>query len=496
MNATSLSKLVSDLRREGNDFPNVEVKRAHRELPHNVATTLSAFANTPGGGTLIFGLDESQHFVPVGVADPAKLKSALASCARQAVEPPVTFDTKTLQLENVPIVVATIHELPSTAKPCRVRSTRRAYLRAYDGDFSLSSAEEQAFLANREVPRFDQTPVTEAQLDDLDPALVNDYIGQCRIGSTSLARFTDAEILHRTGVTIGSEPIPSTAGLLSLGRYPQQFFPNLVIQASMTPGQNDQSGIRATDTHKFDGPIPSMLDDALRWVMRNSRTRLRAGSDGHLYDEPEYPAEAVRELLSNALVHRDLGQYALTQPITLKITPQHVTLSNPGGLWGLTVERLGKVGVTSARNGWLLRICQNVRFGSEQRVVEALATGIPTVMATTAAAGNAPPRFYDQGIRFTVHLPSAAVATDQPPSAVPPARDKSSNRERNAKLILTALQERPATLAEIAQQTSLTERQTRYALELLGEQRRVRLRGGKGKKSLYEVSTNQQGLLS
>lgn len=406
MDVDEVATLVADLRSEGSDLAEVEVKRASEGFPQGLASTLSAFANTPGGGTLILGLDESADFAAVGVFDVSQAKSRLASLARQGVQPPVTFDSYDVEFEGSYIVVADIHELPSSGKPCRVASSGKAYLRAYDGDYELSQVEEQAFLANRSTPRFDQAEVGGSSLIDLDDSLVRGYIESCRATSVALARLSDDEVLFRTGVVIGESRTPTMAGLLSLGIYPQQYFPNLVIQASVSPGPSDPPETRAVDQRRFDGPIPMMLDQALRWVQRNTRTRVRFGPDGHGRDEPEYPTQAVRELLANALVHRDLGPHALTEAITLKLEANQLIVSNPGGLWGLTVDRLGKVGVTSARNGWVVRICQNVRWNRDQRVVEALASGIPTVLASLESAGMVAPRFHDQGIRFAVRVPN------------------------------------------------------------------------------------------
>jgi len=456
-------------------------------------------------------------------------------------------------------------------------------LRAYDGDYELSQVEEQAFLANRDTPRFDQEVVSGAAVDDLDETLVAAYVANCRSSSESLARFGAEEILFRTGVTAGPSRTPTVAGVLALGIHPQQFFPNLVIQASVAAAGGDPAGTRAADTRRFDGPVPLMLDQAMRWVRRNTRTRVRFLPDGHGRDEPEYPIEAVRELLSNALVHRDLGPHALAEAITLKLEVAQLVVSNPGGLWGLTVERLGKTGVTSARNGWLTRICQNVRFGPDQRVVEALASGIPIVLSSLRAAGMVPPRFHDQGIRFTVRVPNhtllasedlewlaalpqsvrlsdqqrhalvamrygvewtnktlreafpmdsrdaratlaalveAGVAepvgerggrvyrlagdlrrsggadaeTPRPNVGAGFGHEQSripGNRERNAELVVGVLARGPASLADLAAATGLSQRQVRYAAEKLRDENRIELEGGRGKSaSRYRLASS------
>ncbi|MGD9988867.1 ATP-binding protein [Pseudonocardia sp.] len=409
MDAQDLAIMVADLRAEGSDVAEIEVKRASGGYPQNVAPTLSAFGNTPGGGLLVFGLDEQGAFEAVGVYDVAECKQAVAAAARNAVEPPLTLSVESFEFERVQIVVATVNELPASGKPCKVKASGRAYLRSYDGDYALSDLEVQAFIANRAAPRFDQDAVVAATIADLDPDLVDIYVRTAKEASPALQRFDPVDVLFRTGALVGADKAPSVAGILSLGLYPQQFFPNLVIQASADPLPGDAPGTRVADARRFDGPIPIMLDEAVRWVARNSRTRIRFSEDGSGRDEPEYPLVAVRELLSNALMHRDLGPYALGEAITLRMTGEQMIISNPGGLYGITVERLGKTGVTSARNSYLVRICQYVRSLSGNRVVEALATGIPTVLRTLADAGMVAPRFHDQGIKFSVRVPNHAL---------------------------------------------------------------------------------------
>jgi ATP-dependent DNA helicase RecG len=409
MEPSDIALLVADLRAEGNDVAEVEVKKASGGYPQSLAPTLSAFGNTPGGGLIVFGLDEKAAFEAVGVYEVSGCKQAIAASARNAVDPPLTLSVESVEFEGAEIVVATIDELPASGKPCRVTSSGRAYLRSYDGDYQLSELEEQAFIANRSTPRFDQGPVLGAVREDLDVALVDHYFATATAASSTLQRFDREELLFRTGVLVGPDRVPSVAGLLSLGVYPQQFFPNVVIQASVAPGPEDPPGTRVSDSKKFDGPIPAMLDDAVRWVARNSRSRIRFATDGTGRDEPEYPLEAVRELLSNALVHRDLGPYSLGEATTLRLTGTAMVLSNPGGLYGISVQRLGRSGVTSARNGYLVRICQHVRTVAGGRVVEALASGIPTVLRAVAEAGMVPPRFHDQGIRFSVLMPNHAL---------------------------------------------------------------------------------------
>ncbi len=93
--------MVADLRHEESDTEKVEAKRAAAGFPDSLLPTLSAFANTPGGGTVIFGLDESSGFTATGVYDAAACKATLASKARNAVTPPITFEVGQATISEV-----------------------------------------------------------------------------------------------------------------------------------------------------------------------------------------------------------------------------------------------------------------------------------------------------------------------------------------------------------------------------------------------------------
>ena len=71
------------------------------------------------------------------------------------------------------MVYATVRETDPSAKPCRT-AAGKAYIRGFDGDYELSSIEEQAFLAQRTQPMFDREAVDGASFADLDDKLVAD----------------------------------------------------------------------------------------------------------------------------------------------------------------------------------------------------------------------------------------------------------------------------------------------------------------------------------
>jgi ATP-dependent DNA helicase RecG len=477
MSPAELSEIVANLRADG-EHEAVEAKSAAGGLPDSITATLCAFGNQPGGGLVILGLDESAGFAPVSLSDPSAIQAGLASKARQAVLPPVQIALELVAFEGVKLIVGTVQELPASHKPCRVGSaTGPAYLRVHDGDYQLSDLEIQMLTASRQQPTFDRAPVVDATINDLDEELVGVYLKTARAVDRRLASLqSDSDILHRTSVLV--DGVPSLAGLMALGIFPQQFFPSLALQAVVPPQQGDPQDLRYRASQRFTGPIPYMLEEAVSWVSLNSPRSATSDAEGHLRDVPAWPLEAVRELVANALVHRDLGPWALGQTASLRLEPTRLTISNPGGLYGLAVARLRADNVDSfARNSALLQICQYTRLPDGRRIVEGLATGIPKVFQLAAANGLEPPRFHDHAVRFTSQLQIRMTPNkaNKPPhssldSTAPP-------RER----ILDALEDGPSTSAALAQTTGTPRQTTRNILRALIEESRVARLGGPGR---------------
>lgn len=476
MTAEELDVLVSKLRAAGGDTASVEVKSAAGGLPAPISSTLSALANLPGGGLVILGLDERTGFRPVPLTDPQALKQGLAAKAR-SFSPPVRLTIEDGVIDGAPVIIAQVHECDSSAKPCHIASSGESYLRGYNGDYRLSDLEEQAFLAARKPPLFDRAPVADSTVDDLDRELVAGFIATARDRDPyGLGRFEDdSELLTRAGVTT-RDGIPTVAGTLALGIHPQQWFPRYVIQLAAEPLPGDPPGSRARNQAVLSGPIPRMLESAMTWARRNFDTTIVSESDGTVHDQPAYPLTAFRELIANALVHRDLDHWSAGRAVEVRLRRDRLVISNPGGLYGITVDRLGKDSVTSARNARLVAICQYVHSPeSGLRVIEALATGIPTVTAELQRTGLPSAQYIDTGIGFTVILhPATRKATPRP------------NLNSTELHVYDALASGQKTIAELQALLGLQPANLRKVLRSLRTHGLVRQHGGQGQTTWYQ----------
>lgn len=470
-----LAAIVERLRSGGGDSVAVEAKKASGGLPSSMNSTLCALANLPGGGAVILGLDEENNFRSVQLGDIQVLKQGLVAKARACV-PPVQLefiDQSEATVEGNEVVVALVKECDPASKPVRVSRNGPSFIRGWDGDFEMSDIEVRGFQSLRNHPNSDQQPVIGATYDDLDTELLTVWEATVReLDPGGLGRFREEELLIRAGVMCSTGDTPSFAGLLALGRHPQQFFPRFVVTLSKTPSPGSVDS-RATNLTTLTGPIPLMLESALDWARKTFSSSVVTTPEGNVFNQYQYPLDAFRELIGNALAHRDLAPWSQGDATEVRLLFDRLVITNPGGLYGISVDRLGRPGTTSARNGHLIEILKYTRTSSGARVVETLASGIPRVIDAAKAAGMPIPIFQNTDIRFTViwHTPAAPLQA---------AVD-------NASLILGALDSSAKSVKQLELALGLTGPNIRYHLRTLVSNGSVLRIGGKGKSTTYEL---------
>ena len=155
------------------------------------------------------------------------------------------------------------------------------------------------------------------------------------------------QLYELTGVMKGGKV--TLSAVMLFGYYPQAYFPQLSVIATCVPstemGILDENGQRFTDSRRIEGTLPEMLKGSLAFIRTNMRTATAIDpKTGARRDTPQYPMDAVREAVLNALVHRDYSIHTEGKPIQLTMYADRLEISNPGGLYGrLTVDQLGHV---------------------------------------------------------------------------------------------------------------------------------------------------------
>ncbi|WP_349820474.1 RNA-binding domain-containing protein [Catenibacterium sp. RTP21428st1_D7_RTP21428_210409] len=64
-----INDLIKQIIKTKAESQTIEVKAANKGIPKRLYDTLSSFSNQDSGGIIVFGIDESLGFKPVGVYD-------------------------------------------------------------------------------------------------------------------------------------------------------------------------------------------------------------------------------------------------------------------------------------------------------------------------------------------------------------------------------------------------------------------------------------------
>ncbi|MEU6021036.1 ATP-binding protein [Micromonospora sp. NPDC047134] len=421
MTPTELQELLDRLRQLGNDNSICEVKKARGGLPSSIWETISAFANA-GGGQVVLGVDERNNFEVTGVTEPGVMEANLgAVCAE--LEPAVRADISTVELAGHQVVVCEVPPLARDQRPCHKRTLgpwAGSRIRVSDGDRRLTDYEVAVLLANRTEQRYDAAPVPHAVPDDLDSDLLAAFLNRIRQTRGEIfRRVSDEQALIMLNVLTRHQDnvVPTLAGLLVFGTYPQTFEPQLgltfVAYPTTQPGALGPRGERFTENRSVDGSIPTMVAECIRILKRNMRRR-NVISGLYRTEEWEYPEEVLREALVNALVHRDYAEFARGMQVQVEMYPDRLVIRNPGGLYGpVEVTSLGTTPVTSSRNRSLLKILEDTPFGDGHMVCENRGSGITRIRIALAEAGMEQPRFADDISTFTVEFPNHTLLDEE-----------------------------------------------------------------------------------
>lgn len=412
MNEEYLKSLIHKTQKLNAESQNIEVKCAEKGSPTKLYDTLSSFSNQDDGGIIIFGLDEKRGFLITGVYDAQDLqKKVMEQC--QSMEPPVRALFTVAEVEGKAVLAAEIPPIDITERPCYYKGKGRmkgSYVRVGDADIPMTDYEVYSFEAYRKKYQDDIRPIARASFSMLDGKKFQEFLSRLKDNKPNLANLEDQQIYELMSITQDGQLTLSSVMLFGL--YPQAYFPQLCITAISVPGtaigDTGRDGARFIDNKRIEGTITQMLDGAIHFVRNNMRTRtIIDGITGRRVDKDDYPIKAVREIIMNALVHRDYSIHTEGIPIQLVIYTDRLEVTNPGGLYGrLTLSNLGKV-QPDVRNPVLTHALEVMR------IVENRYSGIPTIRNEMKENGQPEPVFCNERGEFKVTLYRLAEYTEQ-----------------------------------------------------------------------------------
>lgn len=392
MQEEALRRLVEDIQRQKTEKQTLELKTANGGFPNKIYDTLSSFSNQDEGGIIVFGISEKDDYKVVGVYNASDVQKKVMEWCEQMC-PIVRAVLTVCEIDGKMVVSAEIPGVEITQRPvyyAGAGKVKGSFVRVADGDKTMTPFEVYSYEAFRKRIQDDIRVVENAKLKFFNQERMDRYLKAVKRERDNLVKsVSDQDILELMGVTIDGKP--TLAGLMTFSQYPQTYFPQLCITAVVVPGTEigvvGKDGERFIDNKRITGAIPDMLEEAMEFVRKNSRTKTIIGEDGQRRDRTEYPMKAVREAILNALVHRDYSIYTESIPVTIEMFRDRMEIKNGGGLFGgVSIENLGHIW-TETRNVVLVNILELLNI-TENRY-----SGIPTMKMECREYGLPEPEF-------------------------------------------------------------------------------------------------------
>ena len=368
----------------------LEFKENCLPLP-KIVQTVVAFANT-AGGTLIIGVRGKTKEV-IGLSDLLQEEERLSNAFADGIRPLMIPDIQFSSFRDRNLIIVSV---PHAIGPYYVRSEgpeKGVYVR-------LGSTNRRAgpdmIEAIRRLSRnisFDEQPCTEINSEDIDFRAASEFFA-------SASRQLTPAISKTLGLIIsqGAKDIPTLGAVLLFGKHRHRLFPDAVIRCARFQGINTN---RFLDQLEIDEQLPKAVEAAISFIERHT---LQAAAIGRVRrrEMPEYPVQAVREAVINAVVHTDYAMSGMN--IKVAIFDDRLEITNPGFLpFGLTLEA-ALSGVSKLRNRVIGRVFR------ELKLIEQWGTGLNRMISACKDQGLQPPLFEEIGATFRVTLFSQPAA--------------------------------------------------------------------------------------
>ncbi|MCK4357598.1 MAG: DUF4062 domain-containing protein [Candidatus Cloacimonetes bacterium] len=214
---------------------------------------------------------------------------------------------------------------------------------------------------------FDKRICEDASYEDIKEELVWDFL-ETRATKLKVAvpKISIKDFLQKTVKVVKDEDgvlKPTNTAILFFCDNPQDFISQSIIKIARFRGN---TRIEFIDSQELIGPIYKILNYIENFFKRNTRLASKIVEFKRV-DIPEYPFEAIREAIVNAIAHRDYLRIGAN--IQINIFDDRIEVTSPGGLLpGLDINHLE--GVHETRNKEICKIFH------ETKDMEKYGTGI------------------------------------------------------------------------------------------------------------------------
>lgn len=296
-----------------------------------LAITLVAFANADGG-TVAIGISDKTKRIEGVDFETAKLNELLRTpfdyCNPTVPVVLEKVDCVDCKGRNNHIMLMKVDASPQV----HANQADEVYFRVGDKSKLLKFEERLQLTYDKGERYFEDKPVPDAELSDIDLNLVKEYTKIIGYNKSPIEYLRQNKGFVKE---VNGKAQISTAAILLFGKKPQNFFPRARVRFIRYEGTEEKVG-REMNVIKdviFEGTILKMIQDSVSFLGTQIKERTYLGSDGRFVNEEEYPEFVRQEIIVNAITHRAYS--IMGTDIHIKMFDDHIAVESPGKLPGM-----------------------------------------------------------------------------------------------------------------------------------------------------------------
>lgn len=389
----------------------VEFKDGRGGFPRTtVVKTLSAFGNSKSGGIIVFGVHEdlNKKMTITGVENVAILQEGMSHLSSNEMNVVLRLDYYVIEKNNKNILAIYVPECKSHEKPYHIKELglpRGAYIREGNTDRQMLESEMKHHIRNAQGDDYDSTIIEELTINDLSGEKIKYFLNKS--AEKTQRSFDDAgdyiKTLENIGIVgkVNGKIHPTLAGYLIFAKQkPQKLlaFERYIIRCVRYQGSGVHTDI--IDSADIGGTLDEQMDSMQNFILRNIRKSATIVGTKRV-EKYEYPEKATRELVANAVIHRD---YRITETYTqVNIFEDRIEIFNPGNLpHNITIENIRDSQMS--RNKIMAHRLKDLDY------LEEYGRGIDIVFSEMSKWKLLPPIFKNTSNSFKVILPGEKLS--------------------------------------------------------------------------------------
>lgn len=361
-----------------------------REFPakSNILKTIVAFANG-AGGKLILGISNDDRKI-IGIKEPLLLEEKISNLVYDAIHPTISPYIFILNVQGKELLIIQI--LSGSDKPYYIKSSgveKGAYVRIGSTNRRATPEMISELMRQGRGIAFETEIDFTKNVNCLDKESLSFFfksIGQPGYTNKALSKW---KILQKNN----GDFFPTVAGLILFGKGELSDYEFAGIRLTRFQGTTLAN---ISETREYNIPIISKIDIICRHVSEFLQKESYLEGVRRM-ERTIIPFYAIREVIINAVVHRD---YSIRgSSIKINVFDNRLEVISPGTLFGnIDISDIG-TGISECRNRSIVRIFRRLNL------MEELGTGIARIYDLFERKQLKKPSFFEQGQFFKAVLP-------------------------------------------------------------------------------------------